>query len=85
MFVKFNTEQEAEEYKVKLQSHHNATASQRTTKIEDHCFSTWDGKFALYLMDDSCPNVGSGEVVENMNRAVEDNLQGLQDSQPQEV
>ena len=68
MFIKFNTEQEAEEYRKKLQAHHDATMRERPTKIEDHYFSTWDGKFALYLMDDSYPDVGSGEVVESVDR-----------------
>jgi len=68
-YVKFETAEQAEEYRVRLQAHHDET-HQAGPRIVDCVLPTWDGKFALTLQDEGYPDVGAGEVVDTVESEI---------------
>lgn len=67
-YVKFTTLEEAEEYKGKLQAHHDATPVEGP-KVIDCVFVTYDGKYACTLIDDDYPET-TGEIVDSVEPPV---------------
>ncbi|MFA6411209.1 MAG: hypothetical protein WCW53_00830 [Syntrophales bacterium] len=67
-FVIFPTEKEAEEYRVRLQAHHDAGLNQDKTrpKIIDCVVKTWRGEYALSLLDSTWPDAGNGIIADNI-------------------
>jgi hypothetical protein len=63
-YLKFETVEQAEEYRIKLQAHHDATHTEGL-RIVDCIVPTWDGMFALTLLDDDYPAT-DGEAVESI-------------------
>jgi hypothetical protein len=70
-YVKFETAETAEEYRVKLQAHHDATINQDKTKprVIDCIFMSYDNKFVLSLEDETWPET-DGEIVDSIESPV---------------
>jgi hypothetical protein len=68
-YVIFPTENEAEEYRVRLQAFHDSESNQDPTKpkIIDCIVKTWRGEYALTLLNDTWPDVGKGSIVDNID------------------
>lgn len=70
-YIKFITQEDAEEYRIRLQAHHDAGINKDQTKpkVIDCVFPTWDGKFALSLQDETWPET-TGEIVDSVEPPV---------------
>ena len=75
-YVKFDTPEQAEEYRDKLQDHHDATHTDGP-RIVDCVLPTYDGMYALTLLDDDYPDVGSGEIVDSVSPPVMEGDNGI--------
>jgi hypothetical protein len=70
-YVQFNTLSEAETYLPKLQANSDAHQIQGQPKVINKIFNAPDGKPTLTLLYDDYPDVGSGEVVDSIEPAIE--------------
>jgi len=74
-YVKYPTREAAEEYRVKLQAHHNSNHTEGP-RIVDCIVPTYDGYFALTLIDDDYPAT-DGEIVDSISPPVEEDENGI--------
>jgi hypothetical protein len=66
-YAKFQTIEQAEAYKIKLQAHHDHDETHKSgPRIVDCVLPTYDGQFALTLIDDDYPAT-TGEIVDSVN------------------
>jgi hypothetical protein len=74
-FVKFATQEQAEGYRARLQAHHDATHTEGP-RIVDCIVPTYDGIYALTLIDDDYPAT-DGEIVDSISPPVEEDENGI--------
>ena len=74
-YVKFATSEQAEEYRGRLQAHHDTTHTEGP-RIVDCILPTCDGMLALTLQDEDYPAT-DGEIVDSISPPVEEGDNGI--------
>ena len=67
MYVKFSTQEEAEEYRQRLQAYHDGQGRQGP-RVIDCVVETWDGMFACTLLAGDEAPASDGVLVDTIER-----------------